>query len=86
LVERKGSFISGGSADGHLYFSNETLNYKIFLLNMSMDFYKTFGVFYNIFFYPIARVFQSNEEMQLLAHRSLYYLKTFVTPQNRALV
>jgi hypothetical protein len=54
---------------------------RVFLMNLSMAFYQAFGVYYNVYYYPLARVFSSSPEMQEFASRALSFMRMRVTRQ-----
>lgn len=56
------------------------------LLNLTSEFYKNFGVFFTIYFFPLARVFQSDPHMQELAGSAIMFLRTFVTREGNSLI
>lgn len=63
------------------FFETRTL-----LLNISSGFYTVFGVHYNIFYYPITRVFESHPRMRQLAGRAANFLKTRVSRDSKSLL
>jgi len=67
-------------------FVTDALEERVLLLNLSSAFYKVFGVRYNIYYYPLNRVFESDTAMQELASGAITYLKTFITRQNLSLI
>lgn len=67
-------------------FDSKAFEIQSLLYNLSLSFYVVFGVYYNIFYYPIRRVFESHPRMQELISGSSAFLRNYVTRQPKQLL
>jgi hypothetical protein len=67
-------------------FVPEEFYFRTMLMSLTAAFYKNFGVYYTIYYYPLVRVFESDPILQNLASSAVYYLRTYVTKQTRSLI
>lgn len=57
-----------------------------FLYNLTGAFFKIFGVYYDIHYFPLPRVFTSEARMQNLISGAANYLQKYVTRSSKALL
>jgi len=72
-LDRPAGLKEGGELKG------ESFETRSLLYNLSISFYTVFGVYYNIFYYPVTRIFESHPRMRELASGASAFLRSHVT-------
>lgn len=85
-----GTFLSSVAASGRagpfsVRRSDELLTHeeRVLMLNIRNSFYVVFGIFYDVEYYPLARLFSSDPRMQDLANSAARFVRAYITSRPR---